>query len=1013
MRHIFRTHVRICRTAAIFGVLWFSASCLPSVGVPPGAQISCSSDSDCLSGFFCGEAQLCEEINQTCLSANEPSTCVTSENAPGLCDGRQCVQSVCGDGFTDIRLREGCDDGDSNFDGQRATCHADCQLPVCGDGRLGGNEMCELQTEFPSGLCLSSCIPKCDWRFGDCDGDASNGCECAAEVLSDADLNFGNQEIIARGGYVFIFTNDGVVRLSQENGERSLVYPIVGAIGLKTAVCGEEHLCVAYLDDDFVPRLARFNLDGEETFRISPPQIIQGIAGGGDSVYAITSSQLFVVNANGQSTTLETGLETVGIDNAIAVFGESLYWSAPEEGVIRKRDLGSATAGFTTVVADVAGPQRIANINDMFFVYYGDGTLRSYDNDFGPLETVDLPIRNSNARGGAMVAGDDLLILTGTAIDDGSFLGIAVVPSDNLARFRVIASRDSQSFGFAITDKDVWLTSYDERQRIPFFGPKTSQNDGGVLDGGGLQDGGDDDGGGPTDAGADSGNPTNDAGLDAGLSNDDAGGQPLDAGDLEDAGLSNAAASAAIQDVRDGVLPTEIMGAYVVDRRDITSAGADVPGFFIQADAQGPGLFVASPPDSVGVVVGDEISLTVTETVLSQGRVEATGIESVQVLSRGNVVTSLVQDVSDSADLISNLNNYEAELVTATLSITSGRFGAGPSFAAQGVASQGLPQGDLRIRFPETFALELDLGCTFRLRPHSLWRFNSVVQFSVFDSEDILDLECPPTEVTSISATSSTTVVVTTSRALDENTIPENGTSFTFNGGLDAISSSVSGASVFITTTEQTPEQGYELSIAPTVRDVNGDPILLPNGSFTGFKPFGASIVVNEVLYDSIQPGDSLEFIEFVNTGTQPIDFSTTPIRIVAVNGSTGQGYASLSVDTGVLGVNGRMVAGKPDSVAQAAAAEIVIDFQSFNLQNGSPDGFAILDGANNPVAAYVWEGEIQTFTFEGQNFNVTGLTTTIAEHQGSSGSSCVLPDLTGAWVECATATPGAVNTAP
>lgn len=1006
--HVVRNEILAAAVLPMLSLM--AASCLPDIRVPPNARVTCGSDRDCLSGFFCNDSLQCDEINPACTEESDPvSECLTIDEAPGICQGRGCIASVCGDAYTDSRRREECDRGAENVNGQRSTCHIDCKFPVCGDGRLGGDEMCEPGVAFASGRCLSACIPKCETGFGDCDGEASNGCECEAELISDIDTSFARKEILALGDFVFANTGSEIVRFSQSTGVRRVVFSPGFSIA-QFVVCGEQHLCVSYLDlDAFESRIARFDVDGQVEFNVLSSFFIQGMAARGEILFVLNSQQLISYSPEGTPTVLEDGLRVSGIENSITIIQESLFWISLLDGVVWKRDLVASERGFSVVVADVVGPQDLVSVGDDYFLSATDGVLRRFDDSFYLLEQVMVPISGAEAQNARMVSGEGFLLLTGNSIEDGSFLGIAIDPRDSLGRFRVIASSPNE-FGLTISRRGVWLTTTFEQQRIPLLGPSLQP-----VDAGPLGDGGPPNDGGPLSDGG----PLNDGGnlLDIDAGEDGGATVPLDAGTLDggegdDGGFSNPIASAEIQDVRDGVVPQVIDGAVVVDLRPFVPGAFDEAGFFTQAEKNGPALFVSIEPDTFGVAIGDIVSFEVTQTRSNQGRIEVTSVESFSILERGQSVSSFVQDVSGKADLVGNIAEYESELVQARLTIAGPQHTAGPSFVAQSVTTAGvpIPEANLKVRFPQTLDLALPFGCSFDLNARGLWRFNSVVQFSLFEAEDVGNLECPPAEITSITASNATTVVIRASRELDAATVPTTGESFAFTGGLTSVAANPVGASVVITTSQQQPDQEYVLSLAQPIQDIGGATVTLADGHFTGFRPIDIPLLVNEVLYDSAEPGDALEFIEIVNAGVEPVDFGATPIRLVGINGSNGQGYDPLEIGSGTLGAGGRMVVGKPDSLLLATSADLLIDIGTLALQNGAPDGFAMFDSTNQPFAAFVWEGEISSFTFEGQSFDISGLTTIIPEHLQSTGSSCVIPDSTGAWVTCTTATPGEAN---
>ncbi len=127
-----------------------------------------------------------------------------------------------------------------------------------------------------------------------------------------------------------------------------------------------------------------------------------------------------------------------------------------------------------------------------------------------------------------------------------------------------------------------------------------------------------------------------------------------------------------------------------------------------------------------------------------------------------------------------------------------------------------------------------------------------------------------------------------------------------------------------------------------------------------GVEPTGR-LVINEIDYD--QPGtDTGEFVEIFNASGD--DVSLTNLQLVTVNGSTGTDYQriDLSLAATTLAPGEYLVVGT--SAVLAAVPEGVVKLQlpleSNNLQNGSPDGVAIVDIAQGVIIdALSYEGAI------------------------------------------------------
>jgi hypothetical protein len=127
-----------------------------------------------------------------------------------------------------------------------------------------------------------------------------------------------------------------------------------------------------------------------------------------------------------------------------------------------------------------------------------------------------------------------------------------------------------------------------------------------------------------------------------------------------------------------------------------------------------------------------------------------------------------------------------------------------------------------------------------------------------------------------------------------------------------------------------------------------------------------AKLVINEVDYDQVG-ADGNGFVEIHNTGGAAADLST--VDLVAVNGGDGLEYDRIAL-TGSLAAGGYL----------AVAIE---------LQNGAPDGLALLDGTTL-VDALSYEGAITAATIGGQTYNLverTALAATVEDSNTVAGS--------------------------
>ena len=156
-----------------------------------------------------------------------------------------------------------------------------------------------------------------------------------------------------------------------------------------------------------------------------------------------------------------------------------------------------------------------------------------------------------------------------------------------------------------------------------------------------------------------------------------------------------------------------------------------------------------------------------------------------------------------------------------------------------------------------------------------------------------------------------------------------------------------------------------------------------------------AKLVINEIDYDQVGT-DANGFVEIKNAGAAAADLST--VDLVAVNGGDSSEYDRVAL-TGTL--------------AAGAHLDIAIE-----LQNGAPDGLALLDGATL-LDALSYEGAITAATVGGQTYNLvegTGLPAAVEDSNTTAGSLIRNPDgkdtndAAADWAFTTTVTRGAVN---
>jgi large repetitive protein len=187
----------------------------------------------------------------------------------------------------------------------------------------------------------------------------------------------------------------------------------------------------------------------------------------------------------------------------------------------------------------------------------------------------------------------------------------------------------------------------------------------------------------------------------------------------------------------------------------------------------------------------------------------------------------------------------------------------------------------------------------------------------------------------------------------------------------------------------------------------------------------GAShLVINEVDYD--QPGtDAAEYIEIYNPTGAAISLSN--VAVVLVNGATNLPYptATSYIDlspAGSIPAFGYLVIAGANIAVDPPSQKLDPGWTTDALQNGAPDGIALVDTVNGTlIDALSYEGAITMAEVPGIANPVslvegTVLPTSVADSNNNTGALCRSPNgkdtdsASADWKFCTTLTPGAAN---
>jgi large repetitive protein len=184
------------------------------------------------------------------------------------------------------------------------------------------------------------------------------------------------------------------------------------------------------------------------------------------------------------------------------------------------------------------------------------------------------------------------------------------------------------------------------------------------------------------------------------------------------------------------------------------------------------------------------------------------------------------------------------------------------------------------------------------------------------------------------------------------------------------------------------------------------------------------NLVINEVDYDQIGT-DNAEYIEIFNPTGAAINLNN--VAVVLINGATNLAYptATSTIDLSSLGslpAGGYVVIAGANIAVPAGVLKLDPGWTTDAIQNGSPDGIALVDTATNTlIDALSYEGPITMAEVPGIANPVslvegTVLANTVADSNTAVGSLCRSPngkDTNNAnadWKFCTTLTPGSAN---
>jgi hypothetical protein len=329
-------------------------------------------------------------------------------------------------------------------------------------------------------------------------------------------------------------------------------------------------------------------------------------------------------------------------------------------------------------------------------------------------------------------------------------------------------------------------------------------------------------------------------------------------------------------------------------RPAVAGATDDPPGFFVQADMNGPALFVRIDPATLTPPpqVGDLVRFTVTGAGKDAGGTrEATSLMDWTVESSSHSLLGLLQDLSAATDVATAIDNYESELIHIN-GVVAGPFGSsGAGYVQATLDTAGVPNGaKIKLRLPTGLRDQLDVaqGCTVTVDQTPLGRFNTTAQPTAWVAPSDIQLStCPQMQVVSALATDSTHVAVTFSTVVKPSSLVASGGQFSFDNGLTVDNSGGTGAVltslnvVTVTTSAQTGSTLYTVTVGTTLNDLRQqlDPAHTTT-TFAGFTP-PATLIINEY---NPNIGGSQDLVELLATNGGSVAGFTLYMDFTAAN---------------------------------------------------------------------------------------------------------------------------------
>jgi cysteine-rich repeat protein len=284
-------------------------------------------------------------------------------------------------------------------------------------------------------------------------------------------------------------------------------------------------------------------------------------------------------------------------------------------------------------------------------------------------------------------------------------------------------------------------------------------------------------------------------------------------------------------------------------------------GFFLQAEAAGPAMFVQVSAAQAGVRAGDIVRLRITRTFPYGGTRRGGAVADVVVLSRDEELAPWTHDISADADVLAERSARASHRVSARLRVDGAMRAAGGNYVSAQISTAGIAdEAGFRVRLHRTLqaALYLEPGCVVQVTGVPLIHFQSEAQITPTRLSEVAIVDCPTTTPTALQANATTEVSLAFRRALQADTVAADGSDFAIQG-LAISAAAVNAEGIVLTTAPQTEGEVYTLRLVGAVADLAGAAVAMGEfADFRGYRP-PAQLRLNELNANAANGCDQLE----------------------------------------------------------------------------------------------------------------------------------------------------------